>query len=61
MSRMELIINAASQSSSMPLSEKDTARGMVPYIQSGEATPRALAAKIPNIPNRFPRMERNKP
>ena len=44
------IINAASQSSLMPLFEKDAAMGMVPYMQSGEAIPSALAAAIPRIP-----------
>ena len=58
---MELIINAASQSSSMPLSEKEAARGIVPYIQRGEAMPRALAIKMPRTPSRFLRRERNSP
>ena len=44
---MELIINAASQSSRrvpsnvIPLFEKDAAIGIVPYIQRGEAIPNA--------------------
>ena len=42
------------------LSEKDAARGMVPYIHSGEAIPSALAAAIPNTPSRFPCIERNR-
>ena len=61
LSRIELIINAASQSSSIPLSEKDAARGIVPYIHRGEAMPKALAAKTPKTPSRLPCNERNRP
>lgn len=50
---MELIINAASQSSFIPLLEKDAAIGIVPYIHKGEAIPRTLAATIPKTPNFF--------
>lgn len=49
--RTEDIINAASQSSRIPLLEKDAAMGMVPYIQRGEAIPRADAATMPSTPN----------
>lgn len=56
---MEPIIKAASQSSSMLLSEKEAARGMVPYMHRGEAMPRALAMKTPSTPIRFPWRERN--
>ena len=50
-SRMEDIMKAASQSSFMPLLEKEAAMGIVPYMHRGEAIPRALAAKIPAIPS----------
>lgn len=50
-SKIELIIKAASQSSRTPLSEKDAARGMVPYIQRGDTIPRTLATAIPEIPS----------
>ena len=55
LSRMELIINAPSHSSFMPPLEKEAAMGTVPYIQRGDAIPRALAAAIPAIPPRRPR------
>ena len=56
---MELIINAASQSCSIPLSEKEAAMGIVPYIHRGEAIPKADAGITPKAPKRFPWMERN--
>lgn len=51
LSRMEDIINAASQSSRIPLLEKEAAMGIVPYMHSGEAIPRALAATMPTKPS----------
>ena len=57
--RMELIIKAASQSSRIPLREKEAAMGMVPYIHRGEAIPRTLAATMPSTPTfRFPRVRK---
>ena len=56
---MELIMNAASQSSAIPPWEKEAARGMVPYIQRGEAMPRALAGITPSAPSFFLWMEPN--
>ena len=56
---MELIIKDASQSSRIPLREKEAAMGMVPYIHRGEAMPIALATTIPNTPSlRSPRERR---
>lgn len=57
--KKELIINAASQSCSMPLSANEAAIGIVPYIQRGEAIPRAEAGTMPKAPRRFPWIERN--
>ncbi len=56
---MELIINAASQSSLMPFSENEAAMGMVPYIQRGEAIPSRLAGTTPNTPRRLFWIETN--
>jgi hypothetical protein len=53
LSRMELIIKAASQSSFIPFVENEAAIGMVPYIQSGEAIPIRLAGIIPKMPSRL--------
>lgn len=48
---IELIMKAASQSSFIPLPEKEAAIGIVPYIHRGEAIPRILAGITPNAPN----------
>ena len=50
LSRTELIINAANQSSFIPLFEKEAAIGIVPYIHKGEAMPSAEAIGMPKIP-----------
>lgn len=46
-------MNAASQSSLMPLLEKEAAMGIVPYMHSGEAIPRTPAAAMPKRPFPF--------
>lgn len=43
-------MKAASTPSSIPFSENEAASGTVPYMQSGEATPIALAANIEKRP-----------
>ena len=48
--RMELIMNAARKSSFSPLREKAAQIGIVPYMQSGEAMPSALAKNKAIIP-----------
>ena len=46
-------MNAASQSSLMPLLEKEAAMGIVPYMHRGEAIPRTPAAAMPKRPFPF--------
>ena len=50
LSNIELIIKAANQSWRIPRTPKDAATGMVPYRQSGEAMPSALAERMPRTP-----------
>jgi hypothetical protein len=47
---MELIIKAASQSSSMPFSAKEAEMGMVPNMQRGDAIPIREAGIKPSTP-----------
>ena len=48
---MEAIIKAASQSSRIPCREKEAARGIVPYMQSGDAIPKRQAGIMPSAPS----------
>lgn len=50
---MELIINAARKSSFIPILENDAARGIVPYMHKGEASPKRLAEISLNRPDSF--------
>ena len=59
LSSIELIMNAASQSWRMPPRANEAAMGMVPYMQSGEATPSALATIAPKPPILRPRSAAN--
>ena len=58
---MEHIIKDASHSSRIPLREKEAARGMVPYMHSGDAIPSRLAGTMPHSPIRLSLMERSTP
>ena len=56
---MEHIIKEASQSSRIPLLEKEAASGMVPYMHRGEAIPSRLAGIMPASPRRLSPIDRN--
>ena len=53
LSNIELIINAANQSSRTLWREKEAAMGIVPYIHKGEAMPKRLEKTRPKIPYFF--------
>ena len=60
LSKIDAIINAASQSSRIPCRENDAAMGMVPYMQSGDAMPSRHAGTMPSTPQPLPLMRRNR-